>query len=249
VLHATEIDARATTPAPPAAAPPGSYVHGTLVAVDLPNNTITVRTRAGDIVVPLGTAPIYVNGAPSTIRVLKPGEVVEVERTLPTPASTQYVTRVVRVMAPAVAAVASGAATTPRGTTTPNPARTSGLIVRVNIPSNTITVRTPTGDVLVPLGTAPISVNGTRGSIHDLHTAQAVVVERAAPASPGAPLVVRVVRVVAPVSTASVGAQRSGGTSRVRSYRTSYHARHTHRAHRRSARFRLAAKRSAARHA
>jgi hypothetical protein len=76
----------------------GSLVRGTLVGMDIPNNSITLRTSSGDHTVPLGTAPIYVNGVRGSTRNLRVGQVIQVERTLPTEASQTYVTQMVRVL-------------------------------------------------------------------------------------------------------------------------------------------------------
>src|SRR2546423_1640061 len=62
VLTATQINVQSSGSQPAAAAPPGSTVQGTLVGVNIPDNTVTVRTISGDHVIPLGTAPILVNG-------------------------------------------------------------------------------------------------------------------------------------------------------------------------------------------
>jgi hypothetical protein len=101
VLRATQIVAQPTGREPAAVESPGAIVRGTLVGIDVPSGTITVRTSAGDYPVTLGTASIYANGARGSSRDLHLGQTVEVVRTLPTAASTDYVTETVRVFSPA----------------------------------------------------------------------------------------------------------------------------------------------------
>lgn len=108
VLQATQINVRSTGRQPAAVAPAGSFVRGTLVGINVPNNTITVRTASGDFNVPLGTAPIVRNGVRASTRDLQTGQAVQVERNLPTTASTQYVTQMVSIL-PEVASRPSAA--------------------------------------------------------------------------------------------------------------------------------------------
>jgi hypothetical protein len=110
VLHVTQISAQTTGRQPAAAAPPGAIVRGTLVGIDIPQGRVTVRTPAGDYPVALGTASIYVNGAVGSSRDLRLGQMVEIDRIQPTPASSDFVTQAVRVLPPGGAAVTSGAA-------------------------------------------------------------------------------------------------------------------------------------------
>ncbi len=98
VLRATQVSARTSTPQPAAAAPAGSVVRGTLVGMNIPANTITVRTTSGDNTVSLGSAPILVNGGRGSTRNLQVGQAIQVERSLPTEASTEFVTQQVRVL-------------------------------------------------------------------------------------------------------------------------------------------------------
>jgi hypothetical protein len=100
VLHATQISVRTSGGQPSAAAPPGAVVRGRLVGINLPAGTITLRTPSGDYPVPLGTAPIYVNGTVGSSRDLRLGETVQVDRSQPTPASTDFVTQAVRIVTP-----------------------------------------------------------------------------------------------------------------------------------------------------
>lgn len=101
VLTATQITVNSSGPQPSAAAPAGSTVQGTLVGVNIPDNAVTVRTVSGDHVVPLGTAPIMINGARGSIRNFRVGQNILIQRSLPTEASTDFVTQMVRVTAPA----------------------------------------------------------------------------------------------------------------------------------------------------
>lgn len=109
VIHATRITVQAAGRQPSAAAPPGAIVRGALTGINVPGNSITVRTPSGDYPVPLGTASIYVNGTLGSNRDLRLGQQVEVDRAHPTPASTDYVTQSVRVLA-------AGRSTTTDGT-------------------------------------------------------------------------------------------------------------------------------------
>src|SRR4051794_16334596 len=90
VLHATQINVRSAIAQPSAAAPAGSIVRGILVGMNIPNNNVTVRTRSGDQVVAIGTAPIVVNGVRASTRNLRVGQTIQLDRSLPTPASTDY---------------------------------------------------------------------------------------------------------------------------------------------------------------
>lgn len=101
VLRATQVNVTRTSRGSPAAAPPGSIIQGTLVGLNIPMNTILVRTPAGDVNVSLGTAPIIVNRVRGSSRDLRIGQSVQVERTLPTEGSTDFVTQLVRIMPPA----------------------------------------------------------------------------------------------------------------------------------------------------
>jgi len=98
VLRATQISAQSTGRQPAAAAPAGAIVRGRLVGMNIPAGTITLRTPSGDYPVSLGTPPIYVNGGRGSSRDLRIGQRVEVDRTLPTEASTDYVTTMVHVL-------------------------------------------------------------------------------------------------------------------------------------------------------
>jgi hypothetical protein len=71
--------------------------------MNIPANQITLRTQAGDFTVPMGTAPILINGKRGTTRHLRVGQLIHVERTLPTEGSTDYVTQFVRIMGSAAA--------------------------------------------------------------------------------------------------------------------------------------------------
>jgi hypothetical protein len=98
VLRATQLTSESATGQPAAGYPPGSQVTGRLVEMDIPSNQITLRTQSGDFTVPLGTAPLLRNGTPITVRDLQIGQWIQVERTLPTEGSTEYVTQTVRVL-------------------------------------------------------------------------------------------------------------------------------------------------------
>src|SRR5437879_3697594 len=74
VLTATQISVGSSGPQPSAAAPPGSVVQGFLVGMNIPNNTLTLRTTSGDHVYSLGTAPILVNGVRGSIRNFRLGQ-------------------------------------------------------------------------------------------------------------------------------------------------------------------------------
>jgi hypothetical protein len=113
VLMATQISARSVGPEPPAAALPGSVVQGTLVGLNVPNNTITLRTSSGDHVYSLGSAPILVNGVRGSLRSFRVGQMVQLQRALPTAASTDYITQAVWVL-PTQSRVAGYQATAPR---------------------------------------------------------------------------------------------------------------------------------------
>jgi hypothetical protein len=103
ILRATQITARGEGPSA-AEYPPGSTVMGRLVAKNIPENEITLRTQSGNFSVPLGHAPILRNGERIAIQELQIGQLIQVQRALPTPASTDYVTREVRVLQPSRAA-------------------------------------------------------------------------------------------------------------------------------------------------
>lgn len=135
VLRATQISAESMTREPAAAAPPGAVVRGRIVGIDIPDNTITVRTTAGDYPVPLGTASIYVNGARGSTRDLRMGQTVEVDRSLPTPASTDYVTQTVRVLPANSAGSRNGTSRAGRatGASAATGATGAGLVDRGNL--------------------------------------------------------------------------------------------------------------------
>jgi hypothetical protein len=116
VVRATQITVGSSGAQPAAAVPPGSVVMGTLVGMNIPANTITVRTRSGDQAVPLGAAPIFINGRNGSTRDLRVGQIVRIERALPTEGSTDYVTQVIRVL-PAGGRAGVGGATGARGAT------------------------------------------------------------------------------------------------------------------------------------
>src|SRR5262249_319044 len=82
VLTAAQVNVTTAGPQPSAAAPPGSTVLGTLVGVNIPDNAVTVRTISGDHVIPLGTAPIFVNGIRGSIRNFRLGQTIQIQRTL-----------------------------------------------------------------------------------------------------------------------------------------------------------------------
>jgi hypothetical protein len=135
MLHAVQISARGTIGSPTAGSPAGSVISGRLVGLNLPMNQITVRTSTGDFAVPLGTAPIIINGAGGSTRGLRLGQTVRIERALPTEGSTEYVTQAVHVTAApvtgaarAVGAAATGAGIVDRGT--PIAGSRSGAVVR-----------------------------------------------------------------------------------------------------------------------
>jgi hypothetical protein len=111
VLRATQLSSRATGVQPSAAVQPGALVRGTLVGMNIPNNTITIRTNSGDYPIALSTAPIIMNGIRASTRNLRIGQYVQVERTLPTAASTDYVTHAVRILPAAKTTTARGSAT------------------------------------------------------------------------------------------------------------------------------------------
>jgi hypothetical protein len=121
-LHAVQIDARGTAEST-ASYPTNNTITGRLVALNIPENRMTVRTATGDFLVPLGEAPILVNGTRGSSRNLQPGQMVQVDRTLPTEASADYVTNSVRIM-PVAAAAGTGAAAKV-SSTKPTSARTA----------------------------------------------------------------------------------------------------------------------------
>jgi hypothetical protein len=89
VLHATDL--------PPVGRPVGSFVQGTVLEVDYPANLLRLRAPAGEVYVPLGTAPILINGRHRSIVDLQPGDRVEVERRVPSLPGGQYLTQRVTV--------------------------------------------------------------------------------------------------------------------------------------------------------
>jgi len=96
--QATRIEVISPTPLPSAASPPGAIVRGTVVGLDPAQNAILVHTLSGDVRVDLGTASIFSNSRQTSLRAINIGDTVEVQRTIPTDAGSNYVTRVVTVL-------------------------------------------------------------------------------------------------------------------------------------------------------
>jgi hypothetical protein len=109
VLQVTQIVAGTDIRQPAASAPPGAIVRGTLVGVNIPDNTVSLQTESGIHVYSLGNAPIMVNGVTGSIRNLQLGEMIQLDRSLPTAASTDYVTQMVHVLPAARRPIASPA--------------------------------------------------------------------------------------------------------------------------------------------
>lgn len=98
VLRATRIRVQGAGRSTAAAYPAGSVVTGRLVGINIPENQVTLRTSAGDFSLPLGSAPIVRNGRVVTTRDLRVGQQIQVVRSLPTTASTDYITQSVHIM-------------------------------------------------------------------------------------------------------------------------------------------------------
>jgi hypothetical protein len=145
-------------------------VGGWVNSVDTAGSTITIRTLGNPRTIQLApNVVIHVNGVVSRLDQIPANGAVSItaERG---PTGVLTATQIsVRSSGPQPSAAA------PPGSVV------QGALVGMNVAGNSVTVRTTSGDHVVSLGTAPIMVNGKRGSIRNLALGQTIQVRRNLP--------------------------------------------------------------------
>jgi hypothetical protein len=176
---------------------------GYVQKVDPLNATITLRTTGNPRIVPVApSAVVMLRGKAVTLEQIPLNSEVSITAVK----DAQNVARATRITIETPRDMPS-AASGPGGLV-------RGTVVGIHLPSNSIRVRTLSGDARVDLGTAPIMVNGRETNTAAIRLGDTVEIQRVAGTDAGTELTTRLVTITGRAAgyratTHSTGARRS----------------------------------------
>jgi len=176
---------------------------GYIQKVDPTNATITLRTTGNPRVVPVSpSAVIMLRGKQATLDQIPLNSEVSITAVRDAQRvehATQITVETARDLPPA----ASGPAGLVRGT-----------VVGIHLPSNTLRVQTLSGEVRVPLGSAPIMFRGREQSTRALQLGDTVEVQRQVATDAGTEMTTRLITITSRAAGYRSSTSRQGSTTR-----------------------------------
>jgi len=190
-----------------------AVVSGWVDSVDNQANTLTIRGSGNPRTIQVAPdAVIRVNGQTTRLDQLpRDGQITVMAQKLP---SGVLQATEINVRLPA----------TPRAAAYPAGSVVDGQLVRIDVPANQITMRTSSGNFMVPLGSAPITWSGRRVSTRYLQLGQQLRVMRSIPTGGATDYVTQSIYILrpAPTATRTATVRRSSSRATVRRWSSPY---------------------------